>query len=330
MNKPPILQGPMGKVIGQYQQYRLHMLAMIGKDIRDAELGKLFGEPINKEEAAIARSTLAWTLGMQLALTGTTGTILAPFVFALADMWREDDDLTTSAQAWSNMVGSYAAHGVFAGLIATDRIAASTLIPIIGQSAYAPVGGSAEDTFTYYVTQNLGPSFGLTRNLYAGTVALMNGDMEKANERLLPKPIADFNKSIYEGANGARDARQLMYFEPGPFDTLMTAVGLKSGERRDIEERRGALYTANANRFAIKDRNLGRLALAYSRGDAAAIDEAMQGINEWNAKYPDMAVRGSEMRSAVVSRIRTELTAADTGFSTTRAPTQSLVEKIGQ
>ena len=330
MNKPPILQGPMGKVIGQYQQYRLHMLAMIGKDIRDAELGKLFGEPINKEEAAIARNTLAWTLGMQLALTGTTGTILAPFVFALADMWREDDDLTTSAQAWSNMVGSFASHGVFAGLIATDRIAASTLIPIIGQSAYAPVGGSAEDTFTYYVTQNLGPSFGLTRNLYAGTVALMNGDMEKANEKLLPKPIADFNKSIYEGANGARDARQLMYFEPGPFDTLMTAVGLKSGERRDIEERRGALYTANANRFAIKDRNLGRLALAYSTGDADAIAEAMQGINNWNARYPDMAVRGSEMRSAVVSRIRTERTAADTGFSSTRAPTQSLVEKIGQ
>ena len=287
-------------------------------------------EPINKEEAAIARNTLAWTLGMQLALTGTTGTILAPFVFALADMWRADDDLTTSAQAWSNMVGSFASHGVFAGLIATDRIAASTLIPIIGQSAYAPVGEKAEDTFTYYVTQNLGPSFGLTRNLYAGTVALMDGDMEKANEKLLPKPIADFNRSIYEGANGARDARQILYFEPGPFDTLLTAVGLKSGERRDIEERRGALYTANANRFAIKERNLNRLAQAYSRGDAAAIAEAERDINDWNDKYPDMAIQGPERRSAVVSRIRTERTAADTGFSSTRAPTQSLVEKIGQ
>ena len=330
MNKPPILQGPMGKVIGQYQQYRLHMLAMIGKDIRDAELGNLFGEPINKEEAAIARSTLAWTLGMQLALTGTTGTILAPFVFALADMWRDDDDLTTSAQAWSNMVGSFASHGVFAGLLDTSRIAASTLIPIIGQSAYAPVGEKAEDTFTYYVTQNLGPSFGLTRNLYAGTVALMNGDMEKARDKLLPKPLADGFKAYYEGADGARDARQITYFEPGPFDTLLTATGFKSGERRDIEARRGALYTANANRFAIKERNLNRLAQAYSRGDAAAIAEAERDINAWNDKYPDMAIQGSERRSAVVSRIRTERTAADTGFSSTRAPAQSLVEKIGQ
>ena len=329
-NKPPILQGPMGKLIGQFQQYRFHMLSMIGKDIRDAELGKLFGEPINKEEAAIARSTLAWTLGMQLAFTGTAGTIIAPFAFALADMWREDDDLTTSAQAWSDMVGSFAAHGVFAGLIATDRIAASTLIPFIGQSAYAPVGDKAEDTFTYYVTQNLGPSFGLGRNMYAGTVALIDGDVSKARDKLLPKPLADGFKAYYEGADGARDARQILYFEPGPFDILMTAVGLKSGERRDIEERRGALYTANANRFAIKDRNLGRLALAYSTGDADAIAEAMQGINDWNAQYPDMAVRGSEMRSAVVSRIRTERTAADTGFSSTRAPTPSLVEKIGQ
>ena len=331
-NKPPILQGSMGKLLGQFQQYRFHMLSMIGKDIRDAELGKLVSmkEPINKEEAAIARSTLAWTLGMQLAFTGTAGTIIAPFAFALADMWRDDDDLTTSAQAWNNMVGSVAAHGVFAGLIDTSRISASTLIPVLGQTAYAPIDGKPGDTFTYYVTQNLGPSFGLVKNLTGGTSDLINGDVAKAVGKLLPKPIADVHKAAYEGANGARDARQIMYFEPGPFDTLMTLAGLKSGERRDIEERRGALYTANANRFAIKDRNLGRLALAYSRGDAAAIDEAMQGINEWNAEYPDMAVRGSEMRSAVVSRIRTEMTAADTGFSTARAPTQSLVEKIGQ
>lgn len=329
-NKPPILQGPMGKLIGQFQQYRFHMLSMIGKDIRDAELGKLFGEPINKEEAAIARSTLAWTLGMQLAFTGTAGTIIAPFAFALADMWREDDDLTTSAQAWSNMVGSFAAHGVFAGLIATDRIAASTLIPVLGQTAYAPIDGKPGDTFTYYVTQNLGPSFGLVKNLTGGTSDLINGDVAKAVGKLLPKPIADVHKAAYEGANGARDARQIMYYEPGPFDTLMTLAGLKSGERRDIEERRGALYTANANRFAIKDRNLGRLALAYSTGDASSIAEAMQGVNDWNAQYPDMAIRGSEMRSAVINRVRTERTAAETGFSTARAPAQSLVDKVGQ
>ena len=331
-NKPPILQGPMGKLLGQFQQYRFHMLSMIGKDIRDAELGKLvtMKEPINKEEAAIARSTLAWTLGMQLAFTGTAGTIIAPFAFALADMWREDDDLTTSAQAWNNMVGSYAAHGVFAGLIDTSRISASTLIPVLGQTAYAPIDGKPGDTFTYYVTQNLGPSFGLVKNLTGGTSDLINGDVAKAVGKLLPKPLADIHKASYEGANGARDARQIMYYEPGPYDFLLTLTGFKSGERRDVESRRGALYTANANRFAIKDRNLGRLALAYSTGDADAIAEAMQGINDWNAQYPDMAVRGSEMRSAVVSRIRTERTAADTGFSSTRAPTQALVEKIGQ
>ena len=331
-NKPPILQGPMGKLLGQFQQYRFHMLSMIGKDIRDAELGKLvtMKEPINKEEAAIARSTLAWTLGMQLAFTGTAGTIIAPFAFALADLWRDDDDLTTSAQAWNNMVGSYAAHGVFAGLIDTSRISASTLIPVLGQTAYAPIDGKPGDTFTYYVTQNLGPSFGLVKNLTGGTSDLINGDVAKAVGKLLPKPLADIHKASYEGVNGARDARQIMYYEPGPYDFLLTLTGFKSGERRDIEARRGALYTANANRFAIKDRNLGRLALAYSTGDADAIAEAMQGINDWNAQYPDMAVRGSEMRSAVVSRIRTERTAADTGFSSTRAPTQSLVEKIGQ
>lgn len=331
-NKPPILQGPMGKLLGQFQQYRFHMLSMIGKDIRDAELGKLVSmkEPINKEEAAIARSTLAWTLGMQLAFTGTAGTIIAPFAFALADMWREDDDLTTSAQAWSNTVGSFAAHGVFAGLIDTSRISASTLIPVLGQTAYAPIDGKSGDTFTYYVTQNLGPSFGLVKNLTGGTSDLINGDVAKAVGKLLPKPIADVHKAAYEGANGARDARQIMYYEPGPFDTLMTLAGLKSGERRDIEERRGALYTANANRFAIKDRNLGRLALAYSTGDASSIAEAMQGVNDWNAQYPDMAIRGSEMRSAVINRVRTERTAAETGFSTARAPAQSLVDKVGQ
>src|SRR5690606_34911877 len=142
------------------------------------------------------------------------GTILAPFVFALADAFKDDDDLTTSRQDWINAVGKYASHGVLAGVIDTQRIGADTLIPYLGGKAYEPIGASASETLQYHISQNLGQWGGLLDGAFDGGAALMNGDVYKASQDLLPKPFRDVTKSLYDGANGARDARDIMYYEP--------------------------------------------------------------------------------------------------------------------
>lgn len=331
-NKPALMQGPIGKLAFQFQQYRFHMLSMISKDIRDAELGKLAAlrKPENPEQAKAARETLAWLLGMQLAFTGTAGTILAPFVFAVADAFKDDDDLTSSRQDWINAVGKYAAHGVLAGVIDTQRIAADTLIPYLGDKAYEPVGGKPSDVLLYHISQNLGPWVGLLGDAFDGGASLMNGDVYKASQDLLPKPFRDATKALYEGVNGAQDMRGIVYDEPSVLSGVTQFVGLRSAERRDIEADRSAVYRANKVAQGAEYRYLNRVALGYANGDAEVINEAMADIQAWNQRYPDLAIRPADIRRAVTSRIRSEQIAADTGVVMSQQPGPSIDAVLGR
>jgi hypothetical protein len=323
-NKPPIMQSNLGALALQFQQYRFHMLSMIGKDIRDGFFGT---DPAVKSEA---RKALGWLLGMQLAFTGAAGTILAPIAFAIADAFKDDDDLTDSRQDFINYFGKYVSHGVLAGMIDTQRIGADTLIPILGERAYEPITDRQSDIFMYHIQQNLGPAVGLVGDAFDGVSHLINGDVYKASQELLPKPFKDATKAVYEGVNGAADARGVVYNQPSLFSGLSQAVGLRSGERRDAEAVRGAAFKANARYYAAKQRNLNKLALGYALGDNDLIADAQAGISDFNTKYPDMAIRGQEMRQAIVNRFRSQQVAEEYGFVAGRPPRDSILAATGR
>lgn len=330
-NKPPVMQGPIGKLVLQFQLYRFHTLAMISKDIRDAFGKSGTTDPdARKAEMKEARAALAWIVGMQLAFVGSAGTILAPFVFALLDAFKDDDDLTDSRQDWVNFAGKYVAHGVLAGVIDTQRIAADQLIPYLGDKAYEPVGGTPSDVLMYHITKNLGPSVGLLKDSVEGTYALMNGEMEKAVAKLTPKPVSDFWQGAINSQAGVRDMRGVAYYEPTPWSTMLNVVGLKSGERRDVEADRGAVYKAKAQAYATKQRYLTLLAAGYGTGDADQIAEANEKINTWNQQYPDMAITAQDRKRAVVMRIRSQQVAQQYGIVATRAPSATINEVMGR
>lgn len=330
-NKPPIMQSPMRKLVTQFQLYRLHTLAMIAKDIRNA-MGKsgTTDPDALKAEMKEARAALAWILMMQLTFVGAAGTVLAPFVFAIMDAFKDDDDLTDSRQDSINFMGKYLAHGIFAGVWDTQRIAADQLIPYLGDKAYEPVAGTPRDVFMYHITKNLGPSVGMLGDAVVGTDHLLNGEFEKATASLMPKMFADLFTSYFNATEGVRDARGVAYYEPGPWSTMLNVVGLKSGERRDVEADRGAVYKAKAQAYATKQRYLTLLAAGYGTGDADQIAEANEKINNWNAQYPDMAITAQDRKRAVVMRIRSQQVAQQYGIVATRAPGATLTEVMGR
>lgn len=334
-NKPVALNTQVGTLLGQFRQYQIHMLSTMARDIRDAELGRLafFKDPINKEEAALARRTLSYMLGAQLAFTGTAGTVLAPVAFAIADAFRaldDDEELVDSNTEATAMLPTWAMHGLFGMALDTGRISAATLLPVIGQRDYAPIGGKASDSFAYYVTQNLGPSYGLAKNLLDGSQAVVNGEFYQAGQKLLPKPAADAIKALYEGANGAQDMRGVMYGQPSLWSGINQFVGLRSAERRDIEQPRSVSYQVNQRAFQFKERMQTRMALAQALGDAELRDETLAEVMRFNAQYPDFAVRPAELVSAARARMRTEAVAGATGVVSSRLPGPTLDAYIGR
>lgn len=343
-NKPPVMQGGIGKLVTQFQQHRFHMLALIARDIRDARLGKAILDPAKKAmgkdvvqlspmdaaEAREARAALSWLLGVNMAFTGAAGSIMAPFVFAIMDAFKDDDDLTNSRTDFINYFGKYISHGVLAGVVDTQRISMSTLIPYLGEKDYEPVGADASTKFEYHMINNLGPWLGLVGDALDGGAAILNGDMYKASQELLPKPLRDVIKAPTEAINGVKDARGIVYNEPSVLSSFTAFLGLRSAERRDITEARSSVYRANNLARTAKDRYLNRLALAQSEGDRDAIIQAEQDIQQWNQKYPDLGIKAPDVRQALVGRMRTQQVASETGISASRMPSETIRAILGQ
>lgn len=319
-NKPKIMQGPWRKIIFQFQQYRVNMLAMMGKDIRDSFTG-------TPEEKATARRALGWMMGTQLALTGAAGTVLAPIAFAIADLFRDDDDLLDSRTDFIRSAPQWLSHGILSGVVDMSRLGADGLLSLGGD--YAPKDASAKETFQYYVMANIGPWAGLGANFATGVQKALEGDHVSAVKNLAPAGVRDVYKAYFEGQQGAKDSRQVVYYDPSLWDNVTGALGLRSGSRRDAEELRGASYEASSRSQTLKNRYLGKLALGYSMGDADVIAEAKGNIADWNSQYPDMPITASMQKRAIINRQTSQLNAAEYGIAAPRAPGASMKEVLG-
>jgi hypothetical protein len=320
-NKPTIMQGPLGKLALQFQQYRFNMLAMIAKDIRDSFTG-------TPEEKATARRTLAWTLGMQAAFAGAAGTVLSPIAFAIADAFRDDDDLLDSQTEFARSVPQWLSHGLLSGALDTSRLSAATLIPYFGDKEYEPKDATAKEVFQYHAMRNLGPWLGLGAAWSDGAAKMLDGDVAGALKSAAPKPFADALKA-YTDAGGAKDARQVSYFDPNVWDTVTAAVGLKSGSRAEAEETRGATYEATKRISTVKQRYLNQLAIGQSTGDRELVQEAMAKIQAWNASVPDQAIKAQDIRRATVRQARSQSNADAFGTPLSLPPSPSVRAAVG-
>jgi hypothetical protein len=122
----------------------------------------------------------------------------------------------------------------------------------------------------------------------------------------------------------------VMYNEPSPLSTVTQFFGLRSAERRDVENMRSAVYRANKTAYDLKDRYLLRLSSAVTLGDSDAVVTAQQDIQSWNQRYPDMAIKMQDISQAIRSRFRTESNAAQTGIVSSRMPGQTIDAVLGR
>lgn len=330
-NKPKMMQGPTGKLILQFQQHRFNMLALMAKEIRDAELGKaaMFSAPLDKETAATARRTLSYLLGTQLAFAGAAGVVFAPVVFAIMDAFRDDEDLLDSETAFIQSMPSVITQGLFAGVVDPRRLSAGTLLPGFGERGYEPTDGSAEDVFIYHVMQNLGPWLGVGTDWARGASALANGDVVGFIEKAMPKPIRDATIGVREAVTGVRDANKVVYDDPGVWDTTTRVIGLRSGERLELDQLRGASYEASKRISTVTKRHLTRLAVSVATGDSELQQEAMADISAWNAAMPEHAITGQAIKSAIKSRFKTQAITDIFGVPMYKPPSQAISDAIG-
>lgn len=328
-NSPEMMQGPWKRAIWQFQNYRLQMLALLAKDLKNAKISKIFGEAVNPEQAALARKTLAYTLVTQLGFTGAAGTTLSPIVFAIMDAFKDDDDLLDARTEAIQGMGTVASHGLIGALgIDPARIEAGAVLPWLGDRQYAPKDKTGAEDFTFMAMKAAGPSVGLMKNWWEGAGHVWQGDFGEATKKLLPKGAAD----IYAATttyDGVRDSRGAMYYDPTAGDIVMQTLGLKSMNRREADDKRGAVYQAEAHVKALTKRALTQVALGINLGDDELQQAGTERFYELMQKHPEM-VKASQLKQTIVGVNKAQYNADAHGVPQAGRLSQELLEAVGE
>ena len=330
-NSPEMMQGPWKKAIWQFQKYRLNMLALLARDVKNAEFGAMFpgGQLKDEKQAALARKTLAWTLGTQLALTGAAGTTLSPVLFFLADMFKDDDDLLDSRTNFIQTYGSILSHGAIATLgIDPSRVESGSILPFLGDRQYVPKDKTAADEFNYYLARFTGPSGAMVKKAWSGAGAIADGEYGEAVKQLTPKPMAD----IYSAAadfDGVKNKQGVVYYQPTAMDSLKTVLGLKSADRLEAEEQRGAVYQAQAHAKALAKRALGKVAYGHATGDDELYQEGVDKFLDLQQRHPEL-IKGSDLKRVIAGVAKAQYNADRYGVPQQGRLSNEVLDLVGE
>lgn len=332
-NAPEIMQGPWRKAIFQFQNYRMNMLALLARDIKTAEFGKLITgkDALDPEAAKLARTTLAYTVGTQLGLTGAAGTVISPIIFAIMDAFRDDDDLLDSRTDFLRGHSQLMSHGLMAALpvlgVDPSRVESGSILPYFGDRQYAPKDKTPRDEFNYYLARAAGPSAGLVERLWEASGAIASGDYKTAIQKGIPKALADVYTAVAD-FDGVRDSKGIQYYDPSLADSIKTAIGLKGSGRMEADEKRGAVYQAESHISALSKRALTKVALGYNLGDTDLQQEGTEQFMRLAQAHPEM-VKPGMLRHTIVGAAKSQYNADTHGVGQAGRLSQEVLEAVG-
>jgi hypothetical protein len=322
-NKAPAMQGDIGRVVFQFQSFRVNMLALIGRTVRDSIYGvrdPSLTTAEQQEQTRQIRKTLAYMTITQLGLTGVASSVLAPVAFALMDMFDDDDDLLSSEEKFMQAVPEMVSMGLVGGFLDPQRFGFNTLLPIIGGSRYMPASDDPQETFDHILLNSLGPMYGIGSQMLEGVKNMAEMEWGKAATNMTPKPISDLLKVLVTEQGQISDRQGIAWYERTPADFAWNALGLKTGDQARAQADRSAIYSGTQR---ASDR---RNKLVFKYVSAADNDErvdAMRGIENWNRRYGGdsaLVIRNSTLKRAAKTREEKKINAMRTGVPSTRTP----------
>lgn len=321
-NKASATQGPVARVVFQFQQFRLNMLAMMAKDVRDSVItaNPALSTAEARETKALARRTLTYMTVTQLLMTGATGSVLAPVVFGIMRMLQDDDELLSPEEQFLQAAPQWLSMGLMSGALDPQRFGFNTLLPIIGGSRYMPTSDDPQQTVDHILLNSLGPAYGLASQWIDGSQLLAEGRYSQAIGKILPKPFADAYAANVENLDGIKDRQGIAWYQPNSWDRVVNTLGLRSGDQATAQADRSAIY-GGQQRATDRRRNLvSRWVTADNYDDRVA---AMEDITAWNQRWgrdESLSISQSTLTRAQKTRLEKTRMALETGVPSTRVP----------
>lgn len=320
-NKAANMQGNVGRVVFQFQQFRANMLALIYRTVRDSIFGvqdPSLTEAEQQEQTKLARRTLKYMVVTQLAMTGAASSVLAPVVFALMDAVRDEDELLSAEEEFMQAAPQWVSMGLIGQILDPQRFGFDTLIPVFGGSRYMPTTDDPQAKFDHLLLNSLGPMYGIGSQFLKGADLWASGRYADAVPNFLPKPFADALK-VLKGRD-VEDSQGIAWYERTNYDMVANALGLKTSGQAVAQADRSAIYAGTQRASDRRSALLGRYVMATN---ASEQQEVIEEVANWNRRWggdASLVISTSTLTRAVKTRREKELNAQRYGVPSTRTP----------
>ena len=309
-NRPELLRGNTGRVLGQFQFFRLHMLGKTVQLAKDAYLEDGWGE---------RRKELAYMVGMSMGLAGASGTPIAMLASnavtgaiwaGLAAAFGDPDDPWDPKQDFENAVrealGDTAGNVFLKGLpslIGADiskRVGLGGMANVI--NGEPPPGLTGTQKAQWYAGRALGPAFGIVSDSLRASDALADGDLGEAVAVSSPKVLKDFIKAYglsERGAVGGGGNTMIQPEDLSPTSVALQLLGVNPLEVSLAQEERREISALSVELRQRRSLLMKRVTEATMEGDMEARDEAIEAVNTWGMKQPGMKISQGELLAAL-------------------------------
>lgn len=313
-NRPQIMQGDKGRVVFLFRNYSVNMQYRLIRDFRD---GIWKNENISKEDRVEARSRFAGIITMTSMFAGMSGWPLMAATQAILDMLLGDDDepfdsRTEFRKVLQDTLGETVGDAVykgpwdtFTGLSLSGRASLNNL-----WIREVPDSLRGKDLLMHLAGEGLGPVFGIGMNYAQGWQDIQDDNGWRGMEKLVPKFVADWSKTMRYMTQGAQTRQSDMIVPPEAFSSvelLGQFMGFTPSELVKQYEQNRAIKDMSMKLTNRRNQLVNRMFNAYKLGDRKVTRETVRDIVKWNKSNPRYPITVATLKRSAKSRAQYDM-----------------------
>jgi len=294
---PRIAQTSLGRVAMMYKTFGVQMYYTILKT------GKTAFSDADPAVKRAAQKQLVGILGTSVLLSGVQGIPMFGAFLLAADMVFDDDE--EDAETWVRQAmgeGWYkGALNAGLGIDVANRIGLGNLI--FRLNPYAQNQSAAD-----IAMQGIGgPAWSVGTQFFRGLGDVMDGEVQRGVESMLPSAFRNVAKVFRYGSEGAINTRKgnPIYDDVTTGELLFQFFGFAPTGytlQMDINRSKKEIERGTAKR---RKRALDDFHMALAMGDGEDIRSALDDVISYNDKHIDWAITGSTIQKSMAQRFKT-------------------------
>jgi hypothetical protein len=320
-SKPPALTGPVTKIVFQFKQYSLLMTYNL---LRNAYVGLKPRRNATAEEKAAAkeaRRRMAGVLGTTFLFAGLKGMpiftvgMMAIEVFSMLPMFDDEDEIE-NGEEWlygylEDTVGADSAQALMRGVVskATNVALTERTSLDLADLWFRDSGNQKtnEDEARAWLINLMGPTVSLGLSVPKAVDLASSGQTDRALETLMPTVARSVMISARYAEEGAKTARGVVIKPEEDItytDLFVRGLGFTPDDimqkQKELIARKGIQQKIELKR----ERILTGLFIALDSDDDELYDKFMEKLDEFNDKYPEVAIKQEQLQRSLQQRIK--------------------------